>query len=521
MKKFSKLFFILTVLFGLTTLITFRLQAQPQAPTYQAHLNTASGCYERLFVGDEIERTVPAAEIISALNDGACVVISHGTIAGVVDFTSIAPTPPTHQRKIVSMIRITDSELVGIKAGALGDTVQTVFIDLIDFSGSHIKGDAEFVNVIFDSSVNFQSALFSGTAALNGARFESSATFAKAQFEQLTFFFTTYFADDVSFNEAQFDGTVRLFSVVFKKSVNFSDVTFGSTIDMSNSTYEDKANFVNAHFVRGAVAKNIEFNGPARFEGVRIDDTMDFSTTRFNQSATFNRSILSGVRFFNVRFAQGADFTSARFTTDTSFNSALFGALTFFANATFEQVVLFSNTIFLGDALFANAKFMGDADFNSARFSANLGPDFADAHFEKTLNLEGVASAGALRLTWEQTKGKLNPETVQVLSLLEKSFQELRQGEDAVAACEAQTKLQQDDSQVGLARCALLGATLGVVPKLSESLNNKKDETKANKPVTPKTEKTEKKKVVIGGLVPIIVLVVGIALLVLFGGGKP
>jgi hypothetical protein len=520
MKSFSKISLILVLILSLG--VVRLAQAQSPALTYQTHLNTASGCYERLFVGNEAERAVPASEIVSALNDGACVIVTHGIINEVIDLTSIAPTLPIQQRKIVSLVRITDSEVAGIKAGALGDTVKTHFAESVDFSGSQIKGDAEFVNANFSANVNFAHTLFSGTAAFNGASFTDKASFAGANFKQLAFFFGATFNDEANFSEAHFETTVRLFNVVFKKSVNFSDATFGSTIDMSNSLYEGKTNFANAHFVRGALAKNIEFNGPVRFDGVRVDDSLDFSTTQFNQSAIFNRGVLSGTRFFNVRFRQGADFTSARFTTDTSFNSAFFGAIAFFANVTFEQAALLSNTIFLGDAIFTNVKFLGDADFNSARFSGNLGPDFAAAQFEKTLNLENIVSAGALRLTWEQVQKKLNPETKQVLSVLEKNFQELRQGEDAVAACNAQAQLEKDEAQqVGVARCALLGATLGIVPRLAELANPKKHESeKVEKPTPAKTQPKEKSKTVVAGLVPIIVLVVGLALFLLVGVGK-
>lgn len=518
MKKFS-----IACLLVFFVMIGFSLGANAQMPSpepgYQKYLNPSSGCYERVFKGDEAERTVPASQIIAALDKSVCVIVSHAVIKGVLDFTPIDPTPPANMRRVVSPLQITDSELQGIKAGALGDVAQTLFADPVNFSGSQIKGDAEFVNVIFASAVNFQGTDFSGTAALNGAHFEKGTNFSKAKFEQLAFLFGTHFDQDVTFAEAQFASTVRLFNVEFKGSANFQDATFGSTIDLSNSLYASKAIFANAHFTHGVTAKNIEFAGPVRFDSVRVDDTIDFSATRFNNSVSFNRATLSGARFFGVRFAQGADFTSVHFTTDTSFNSAIFGALTFFNSADFDQAVIFSNSIFLADALFVNTKFMGDADFGSVRFSANLGPDFSGAQFAKTLSLENTISAGALRLTWDQVKGKLNPETPQVLGLLEKSFTELRQGQDAITVCEAGAKLQKEQ-EIALIRCTLLGSTLGIVPKMPEALKNLGEKEK--KEGKAASQKLAKQKSTSGNLIPLVVAVGVLGLLVLFiaNGGK-
>ena len=229
----------------------------------------------RVFSPDcsDAERSVPAAELISALREGKVVRVQRGRIDGAVDLPSAAT-----EGALAGSVMLLDSEVVGEIRGE-----QVEFL-----------GDMIFWNTVFDGAARFNAARFSHFADFRGALFRREAQFRDVRFAGAT-------------------GFIR--------------VAFGGLADFSGTLFEHPAGFGRSTFAGGVNFDGAQFRDHADFSWDSFAEASVFRGASFAQSADFSQATFAGpVDFGESEFSKRVSFRSAAFRSELSFEGALFHA---------------------------------------------------------------------------------------------------------------------------------------------------------------------------------------------------
>jgi uncharacterized protein YjbI with pentapeptide repeats len=239
----------------------------------------------------------------------------------------------------------------------------------------------------------------------------------------------------VEINHAVIEGALDLSNVTFKCALSITDTEFRGEVNFSFATFERGVNFGGSRF-RGAAyfraaryAGDLrlalsEFDGPACFEDIHVEEVCnaegavfvegaDFSRACFDKKAHFCCALLADGRSRRTEFRGEARFNDARACGPAYFNGALFGGRAGFDRAAFDSSAFFScDALTSGAGVSSQPRhephpagapgalrqevvqtvFAGDACFVGLRVSSSI--TFSGAHFQGEADFRRVAIDG-------------------------------------------------------------------------------------------------------------------------------
>jgi uncharacterized protein YjbI with pentapeptide repeats len=269
---------------------------------------------------------IPASRIAHRLAAGKPVSYQHVIVRGSLRL------PPT----VAAPLSLRNSIVRGDISGRSTD-----FRNLVDLSGTRVRGDVDFYNARFDGPLLMlgKPTSMSGLATFAFASFGGPAVFAQAHFEA------------ASFAGCQFHGEGRFERVTFDHATTFAFAGFDHTADFTVTNFDGPVSFA-----------RVEFHSPADFSYVDFGDAAVFDGARFFAAADFTAASFSDQ-------APRASFSDAHLGGGTVFNQATFGNGASFANADASGEVSFEGATMQGGADFSNVRFPDRADFDQADFS--------------------------------------------------------------------------------------------------------------------------------------------------------
>lgn len=225
-------------------------------------------------IGSADLEIVQAKEILYKISDGEDVNYSEVSIAGDLKIDAIDKIDSPTDRIIDSIIRITDSRILGNLS--FNDAV---FENQVIFNGTEFQGVAIFDKSLFKEPVSFQNALFNESISLRKAQFDRSAHFGYAIFNKSADFSNSLFRGEKSdFKDCQFNDYATFYQTSFDA---------GST-RFEGSKFEAPAIFFLAHFGGESYFDLSQFKELADFRFVILNKTADFSGARFEKEIDLN-----------------------------------------------------------------------------------------------------------------------------------------------------------------------------------------------------------------------------------------
>jgi hypothetical protein len=298
--------------------------------------------------------TIEASTLLTTLEAGRPVVRTGVDVHGDLHLPRALNAP----------LILRDSRVGGDIIGAYGS-----FSRILDFSGSEIRGSADFRGARFESPFLFEGSRVRGVSSFSLAVFAEGARFGGARFE-----------GRAAFSVASFDGVVSFASARFERAVTFSATEFGPFTNFSSTSFADRSDFSDARF--GARA---DFIGATFGANSSAGPSVDFSRASFDGGATF---LLADVQ-------RDAVFALATSSGDMDFQGAKFrGAGVAPAKAQDVPVADFSTARFFRAVSFIDAELDGFVSFDQA-VVADL--DLSEAALQGRLRLPlGQRSRGRI-----------------------------------------------------------------------------------------------------------------------------
>lgn len=250
----------------------------------------------------------------------------------------------------VSFIGSTFNKKVDLKGNS--------FLKNVTFFGSKFVGEVDFTDSSFHGDANFSQSVFLEGATFDNVIFDKNADFSSSEFYKFGSFYNSTFEEDAAFDFSQFNGVyANLESAKFLKNASFVASTFKTYLSCCDSLFGKKADFHASEFSLGSNLINTTFLGLSRFDrcqfsrdslfrDICFNDTVDFTSARFEGPLFFSGTMFCEDAVFNsVQFIGPTDFTDAQFYKALSMNSTKISTMVF-DNSTFNE----SSQLFLAKA---------------------------------------------------------------------------------------------------------------------------------------------------------------------------
>ena len=256
---------------------------------------------------------------------------------------------------------------IGATFGALANFGRMRISGDAKFSGAHFRQAADFENTKVDGDLRFAvdtdagipGAKFDGEATFNGMQVGQKATFHGVEFHGEASFLwievkgpTSFGTDKKGLNAVRFESTADFRESVLWRDADFEGVTFAGDLRLSS-----------AHCGGTLILKSAELQGAAAFDGLRVDEELNFEGARFLSKA--KQVVLEKARVKSL-FSSEARFEGGASLEGMEVNGAL---------------AQFNDAQFMGLTSFATASISGTSEFLDARFFPGSRPLFDGVHF--------------------------------------------------------------------------------------------------------------------------------------------
>jgi uncharacterized protein YjbI with pentapeptide repeats len=223
----------------------------------------------------------------------------------------------------------------------------------LNFRGSNIGGNVEFIQTIINGRVNF------GNDTKIGGNIKFTSSFIKG---------------NVDLTDIDVDGNVCFPYTKIKGNVNFARAKIGKQLGFTNSEIAKDVTFNNIN-----VGQKLSFNLDLKFKqyiGKKLE---------VKGKADFNNIIIGGEAIFNgMNIGESFDLMSSNIYGSANFEESEIGTLN---NETItDKTANFSNTEILGDSDFSRANFHGEGIFIKTKFRENA--YFDEAIFDNIADFE-------------------------------------------------------------------------------------------------------------------------------------
>lgn len=211
---------------------------------------------------------------------------------------------------------------------------------LVDFADVHFPfeltlknkriGDANFSGAHFKGGCNFERTKFSGVVAFISSQFLGAANFSRVAIQDIDCS-RAVFKHGANFRHAEFMGAAIFDRCNFNRTSTFEASVFAEAI-FTDAIFRD-VSFQNTKIGGVALFGDAEFEGSLIFDGAKIGDLADFSSSvpkaiggdrrlsRGGSSVSFEDTVFDGPAIFENRiFRTGANFTRTVFSTAPIFH---------------------------------------------------------------------------------------------------------------------------------------------------------------------------------------------------------
>jgi uncharacterized protein YjbI with pentapeptide repeats len=275
-------------------------------------------------------------------------------------------------------------------------TVQAAWLtDLAKGPGRVVQVPVVITNAIIHGPLVMQYCTFSYFLEIVGSEFDGPVDFSFATFTRHAAFVASKFDQDANFRAAHAVGGLALMLADFEGPAVFQDVELEQLLDASGAVFHD-VNFQGmtakreVFFRTSFTGAPTRFLGVAQFDAAHIQIGAEFDGAQFASRATFEGMQVDGHAFFRsdaqgrrVHFGGKASLAGAHVLGYAEFTGAEFEQAVDFSNAEIDGPAMFrmdaegNDVTFRGEAKFIDFHAHGTATFNGAQFATTASSDRA------------------------------------------------------------------------------------------------------------------------------------------------